>query len=416
MPIWFVIMVDFACSYSLMFRLRLLVCLFVGFAVFSDRCIAVQLGDVTLKMIDGSVIEGTIDAIDEQGRLSGQNVPDDCSMDQVASVLTGRAVVGQKAPVEIRLVSAGVVFADQVTISDDKVQVRRQGNNREISLDLVEAIIWNNSETAAAQMQDRSSESDAVVVATDSGERVVQGILEGVDSTHVKIRYRGESRKIGISKVNAVVVADLKLPSADGSKLTVSLIDGSKFVGVFKALADTSLVLSPIASSSVSLAVAEIVSIEVQSDRVVYLSDLEPVDVQQRSVFSVPRPWKRDKSIEGSPLTLVDRSTGKNNVYSKGLGTQANTSLTFENEGDFDRLEATVGIDAETMGRGDCELIVRGDGIKLWSKRMRGSDGPEVLSVDISGMKQIVLSVRSGEQFDLADHIDWCDARFMKNQ
>ena len=88
----------------------------------------------------------------------------------------------------------------------------------------------------------------------------------------------------------------------------------------------------------------------------------------------------------------------------------------FANTNEFDRFGAVAGIDAETEGRGDCRMVVRGDGIELWSKRVRGSGGPHKIDVDITGMTQIVLLVYPGEEFDLGDHADWGDARFLKTK
>ena len=75
---------------------------------------------------------------------------------------------------------------------------------------------------------------------------------------------------------------------------------------------------------------------------------------------------------------------------------------------------ATVGIDAETEGRGDCVMRVEGDGIALWSQRIRGDDNAVEIDVDISGIREVALIVDPGEQFDLADHADWAEARFLK--
>ena len=61
-------------------------------------------------------------------------------------------------------------------------------------------------------------------------------------------------------------------------------------------------------------------------------------------------------------------------------------------------------------------MRVEGDGITLWSRRIRGSDTAIDLDIDISGIRQIALIVAPGEQFDLADHADWAQARFLKTE
>ena len=82
----------------------------------------------------------------------------------------------------------------------------------------------------------------------------------------------------------------------------------------------------------------------------------------------------------------------------------------------FDRFQATVGIDVETQGRGDCVVVVSADGIQLWQERIRGTDQPRKIDVDISNSTEFTLTVQTGEQYDLSDHVDWCNARFLKSK
>ena len=133
----------------------------------------------------------------------------------------------------------------------------------------------------------------------------------------------------------------------------------------------------------------------------------------------VARQWKRNQSIEGNPIRLLVPSSGSKEeteiqTFANGIGTSSYSRLVFENTKNFSRFLATVGIDAETEGRGDCEMRVEGDGITLWSQRIRGSDTAVEIDVDISGIGKIALVVDPGEQFDLADHADWAKARFLK--
>ena len=378
---------------------------------------ACQVDQVTLEMINGQAFEGTLEKIDGTGLVQGKGLPTDCNLDQV-SVINFRRPKNLASPagIQVRLAAGGLVYADRLTIGNDVVELESAGRDETIPLEIVQAVVWQLTDQTEKQVGARSSEMDTVVVETGSGERVVQGVLEGVDGSHVKIQYQGESRKIAKSKVRALILADLQMPAAEGVKATVRTASGWVVTGAIEKLEQGYLHLSPVAGRLISLPLQDILSIKVQSDRVAYLSDMEPVDVQQRPDFTVPRTWKRNRSIEGNPLTLKDPSTGQTRVYAQGLGTQAYTALAFENKGGFDRFQATVGIDAETLGNGDCELVVQGDGIQLWSKRLRGSDPPELLSVDIAGMNEIVLIVKAGEQFDLADHVDWCEARFVKNR
>jgi len=211
-------------------------------------------------------------------------------------------------------------------------------------------------------------------------------------------------------------MADLGLPAPSGLAATLNLTDGSTIVGVIAELNAGKLTLQLSGSNSLEIDTNYLASINIQSDRLLFLSDIEPVDVQQKTEFALQLEWQKDRSVENRPLTFRSDKNGSITAFNKGLGTQAFTELVFENRDDFDHFRATVGIDAETRGRGDCQVVVRGDGIELWSGRIRGSDEPVELDLDISNMKKIALVVYPGNDFDLADHCNWANARFVRTK
>jgi hypothetical protein len=140
----------------------------------------------------------------------------------------------------------------------------------------------------------------------------------------------------------------------------------------------------------------------------VFLSDLEPVEARHQPIVTLERPWQADRSVGGRPLTLAGK------VFDKGLGVASRSVVTFTNEGNYDLLAATIGIDGETEGRGDCIFVVEADGREVFRQRMAGKDQPQSINVDISGREKVSLIVEPGEDLDLADHADWCDARLVR--
>jgi hypothetical protein len=102
-------------------------------------------------------------------------------------------------------------------------------------------------------------------------------------------------------------------------------------------------------------------------------------------------------------------------VYEKGLGVHSRSALTFATDKKWDLLAATIGLDAEAAGKGDCIFVILADGETLLTRRMKGTDSPEDIEVSITGREQVTLIVEPGEGLDLADHANWCDARFIKN-
>ncbi|MCH7728325.1 MAG: NPCBM/NEW2 domain-containing protein [Planctomycetes bacterium] len=100
--------------------------------------------------------------------------------------------------------------------------------------------------------------------------------------------------------------------------------------------------------------------------------------------------------------------------FAKGLGTHSRCLLSFKIDSAYNIFAATIGIDAETQGRGDCVFVVLGDGKELYRQRVSGHDEPRDVQVDVAGIDQVTLLVEPGVELDLADHADWCDARFIR--
>lgn len=373
--------------------------------------------NVRLEMLNGSSIRATISAIDANGILTGKNIPTQLSIDQIVEIKTDRTVsASTNSRLKILLAGGGVLNASSPRVVDEKLSFRSQLNFNELKLELIKAIVWVDSPRVQEAMKDRSPDNDLVIVQTEKGTRSVEGLLEKIDETHVHINYNGKSRKISLDIVNAVVAADLGLKTPQGSAAQLSLTDGSKIAGTISGLGNGVIKLELAGRNFIDVESANVAGVLIQSDHLVYLSDLEPIEVQENSPFVSQRGWQRNKSSMGNPLTLNFVSRPKAVSFDKGIGVQSFSQLVFKNENEFTRFRAIVGIDAETSGRGDCQMSLVGDGVRLWSQRVKADSDPSSVSVDITGMENIALVVETGEQFDLGDHANWCMARFTKTE
>lgn len=368
---------------------------------------------VRVKLVDGSSVRASIDRVDRDGAISGSDLVQGKSLGQLLELSTGRAVVDETSGAEVRLVYGGNIRLQQALISDEQLSIENSLRQFKLPLEVVEAIVWETSEAVEDAIRSRASDRDSVVVKTSRGSRVVSGLLESIDETHVNIIWQDKSRKIAIGKVLAVVPAAVQSTKPDGFKAMVHLVDGSEIGCIVNGYDAGALSVGLSDRFSLQIDAVQIARITFQSDAVVWLSDLEPIRVDQQSEFAAARIWQRDRSVQGNRLRLKFHSAGTVREFDKGIGTRSYTALAFSN-GSYDRFQAIVGIDHETAGRGDCEMAVEGDGIVLWSKRIRGSDDPQLIKVDISGVREVSLIVRPGRYFDLADHANWANARFVR--
>ncbi len=374
-----------------------------------------ELDKVRIRLVNGSSIRGTIESIDPAGKIIGSRILANVTLGQITSIETNRKVVDSVSGCRIMLSSGGFVVADQVRVASEKIFIEKlDGSAYELPIDAICGMVWMASDRVTSAIQNRSSEYDSIFVETKNGIREVKGILELIDQTHVHLNFKGKTRKISRDKVRAVVTALLGDSSPEGTRAQFIATDGSRFSGYIKQFSDNTFQLAITKDYFMSLSASKISRITIESDRVRFLSDMDPQSEAYQNQFTIARKWQRDKSLLGNSLQLKYNSNGRVLVFDKGIGTRSYSSIVFKNQG-FDHLRAVVGIDMETGGQGDCEVVVEGDGIRLWSKRVTGNDDPEPIVVDIQGVTEVALVVLPGEKFDLADHLNWADARFTKS-
>ena len=365
-----------------------------------------------IQWIDGSSTSATIESVSADGFVSGAGVPAETQLQKIAAYQTDTSTVAPGAVV-VLIAGQGKIFANGIEIQDSTAVISlASGRTNALSLDLIRAVVFKQTNRVKQQLAERSESKDFVIVDTPDGEKVVAGIFEGMGQGKLGLNFNGKSRKIGIEKVNAVSLADLGLKTLEGTQ--IELADGSVLNGQIQNLDNGTLTFAITSNHSIEIPWSSVIRLEVQSDNLVYLSNLEPLSVEQNTIFAPLRGWQRDRSVESNPIRLQASDKSSPQTYRKGIGTHSYCKLEFANDNNFERFQAIAGIDAETNGRGDCQMSVYADGIKLWSQRITGQTPPEQIDVDISGMAKVTLIVEPGEQFDLADHADWADAKFVK--
>lgn len=371
-------------------------------------------GTMRIETVAGEVFEAEKVRI-ESGRIafSAAGNARDLPLDLIHAIET--AVPEGQSPANlpsVLLLTGGGVFGRIDGIDADGVQLERGNLPNTIALDCVEAIVWKDSPQVRQVLADPVSDSDRIVVRGTGGSVVIRGIFESLAGGKLSLQYEGQTQTVAQEKIEAIIPARVGSPVPADSRIALQLADGTSPRGGGIGL-DGSVLELTILDSRVRFPLAEIRSVRFASDRLQKLAELEPLEFSQSVMFAPERGWKKNRSQDGNPLTLEVAGTVRE--FSSGISMSPNSQIEFPNAG-FNRFLAIVGIDRETGGRGDCRVAVRGDGIVLWSARIRGSESALSLDLDVSGMERIELVVEAGELFDLADHVDWVDARLIRTE
>ena len=115
-----------------------------------------------------------------------------------------------------------------------------------------------------------------------------------------------------------------------------------------------------------------------------------------------------DRSIREKPLAIGGRA------FAHGVGTHAASALWLDLGGGSESFAAAVGVDDNAGGAGSVEFQAIGDGRTLWrSGVMKAGQKAKDVSLDLRGVRTLLLLVGDAGDGNSYDHADWADARFV---
>lgn len=260
--------------------------------------------------------------------------------------------------------------------------------------------------------------ADTVYVRRGSGLLRVEGVLRALDDEHLTLEFEGSERRLRRQLVLGVLLAPVAARAAPGGIPAVfELRDGGRFPAELAGIehggeAQELLVLARLpgagAGEAARIPSGLVSRIRLASERVVFLSSLDPVKVEETPALgsAVRFPWRKDLSAAGGPLKLGGR------IYRKGIGMHSRSSLEFDLRGRFQTFASTVGLEDHAGPRASVSLRVLADGRELFRKDAASGSAAEAVTLSIAGVGRLRLEVDYGaDGLDLGDYAAWADAR-----
>ncbi len=379
-----------------------------------------------IELLEGLVLEATVESIDTHGnvQLKGSSKAD-VGWADIRRIETGVATGEQNASgTVVYLRGGGQVFVKSVAMDGRVCVMETELLGRvELAMQWVRGVWLHGTGEGAgagqpsdefrAMMQEAGGqEADRLWVKSGQGLQQVAGTLETLTEEGVKFVWNQQTRSVGRERVVGVILAGTgqrEIGTHGEGEARVGLSDGSVLTGRLRELKEGRLHWW-MGEATVNVLWGKVVKLETGSGRLVYVSDLEPVKVLEVFFPTDGWRWQRDRAVTGQ-LMQVD---GK--VYERGIGVHAKSVLEYELGGGYEWLLATIGLQPTGNRQGDCEFVVRGDGVELFRQRMRRGDQGQMVKLSIRGVKRLVLAVEPGENFDIGDHANWADVRLVKGR
>jgi hypothetical protein len=366
---------------------------------------------VKLTLLDGQAVSTPAIAV-AGGKVTGEGLPTGLTLDDLRRIdLPGPSPAAEKPPLVVELRGGGLVAGRSVTIGDDKCVVEWSlGEKLSLPIDVVRAVRFAPA-TANPEFDKvlaaPAADADRIFFKVDDKFDSIAGLIVSLTAEQLTFQFEGAERTLPRSQLFGIVVAQAAAED-DPTRCLVWLRDGSRLAGDLTSVEGKQALLALPGGGQVAFPWSAAAKVDVRSSRVAFLSNLKPTSVEEGAVVTITRPWQRDKNVMGRPLVLASQT------FDKGIGVHARSSLTFAAGGKYDTLAAVIGIDAGTGGKGDCVFTVLGDGQPLFTKRVKGNEPPQEISVEIARVREVTLLVEPGADLDLADHANWCEVRLIK--
>ncbi len=370
----------------------------------------------TIETIDGRKFDVSRFEIDRNGQVVGAELSDPLHVSDLLHIDSVRSPTTAANGVEIVLTDGGRLRATTVQLEGEHLLLSESEFSGPLPVDRVSGLIWQPHDRVARALAQPLGDSDQVIVFAEESPVVVVGVVESLSPVGVAIRYQNRLVEFPLDQVMALIWAAISQQALPTDRATITTTHGNRLVGQLRGWRENAVAFELTGGLSLTLPESQVADVDFVTDRLAFVSDWTPVDVEQRSWFAPARPWRKDTSITGGPISFRDPATGQLTVYSRGLGVQSYTRLVYRNDSGYDRLLAIVGIDAAAEGRGDCDMAIVGDGVRLWQARVTGNDPPLSIDIDIRNVRQLELVVEPGHQFDLSDHANWANVRLLKSR
>lgn len=394
---------------------------------------------VRIESVVGEAIEGTLLAIDADGTLRYETRDGLAALrcDDVATItpLRGPGAAAVRAPRAASPEPASGGQSAHLFFLADGGRLRGRlrgpgpgGGGRTVSIEtdidgprtwtvpleaLAAARFGESVDPAAegefqAKRAAREAARDFVVVLGPDRPVVLTGVLEAMLEDKIEFRFGQQTRTIPLNQAYGVVLGT-GAAAARRCRVTLRTRAGDSFTTEIASADAERLLLETCAAGQRELPWSKVDQLDLASSRVVHLDDMNPDTVDLESSLDLEWPIQRGRSVTGRPIQLGGR------VHPRGIGVHATTRLTFACNGGFERFMATIGVDDAVKPRGSVIFRVLGDGKKLYeSPLMRGGAPPIAISVDIRGVRMLLLEADASEGLDLSDHANWADARFIR--
>ena len=259
--------------------------------------------------------------------------------------------------------------------------------------------------------------ADLLVLRKQGSLDYTETLIRDVTAETVHVELDGDAVPVKRGRVEAIVYFRAVAPALADPRCLVHVQGGSSVAATEVTLSDGKLLAATPGGARIELPLESLSRLDYSVGKVQYLSELAAETTEVTPYVGGPGSLpaydallapQSDKSFDNQPLRL----SGKQ--YAKGLAIHSQTRLAYRLAGKYRQLTALAGIDDTIDSGGNVHLQISGDGRTLWEGTIAKGEEPRQLELDLTGVKRLELVVGYGDDLDIGDHLNLCDAKIMK--
>jgi hypothetical protein len=384
-----------------------------------------------VQLLDGSRVSGRLvgwDAAQLVVETTGGKTVLDAGKLASVTPLGAPPNAATKPAVWIDLADGSQLSAAEYTVEKGRARIALSAAEiLEVPTAEIDAVRLQPASEATAlewsRIRGKKIRGDVLVTGNSNAIDFHQGAIE--DVTDAKVRFILDGQALGVkrSKIFGLVYFHATPPSTPECPYTIVDSAGSRWAAASLKLNGDKIEFVSSGGRTTRRGLGEIAKIDLSCGKIVYVSDLKAdsesftpypftvtgKDLASRLEFSRVR---RDQNLESKSLRIGGQ------VFRKGLALRSRSEVAWTLPGNFSRLEAMAGIDDDVRPLGDVRLQILGDGKTLLDTNITGGEksksDPRPISLDVAGVRRLVLIVESQGNFGTADHLDLGNLRLIK--
>ena len=387
-------------------------------------------------LLSGQVVPGEIVAVGDDGsvRIEGRDEP--IPAYELQEIRLEAKPENPEAKPEfdrgpvVQFQGRELLIARVADVTDEKARLRLSGLSVEpvVPIEAIRAFRLREAYERDPLYEERLAQPEPpardTVFARRQNLLAVEGIFRGLDAEFLRFERGGRALRLARQRVQGLILGPLAstTPESDPPAL-LDLIDPASrrrlgqipayLRGVVRERGELThlRVRFPggAANDFQSIPIEAVERLSFASDRVVFLSSLEPSRVEETAVVGSPISYRKDECVGRGPLRLGGR------IYKKGLGVHSRSALEYQLLGQYQSFAAVIGIDDSTGDLGSVTFRVLADGKEIYQKDLGGKDDPVQVSLPVAEVQTLRLEADYGaDGLDTGDHANWASARVSK--